>query len=211
MPKLFTQSGLPVPFIAPWSQEGPLPYRLTVNRKRLSYDDEIPQDRDPFNTLWVRYRSNPGQGKATFPGTHPHRQRMAVVRNLCQVGGGQLGEGKQLYLMSSVAGQAGERELTWIPPICPKCALTSVAACPRLGGYTAALTHGMFWGVMGHLYDLRTLQRITSNPVLVSYEDPRIVSMLATRLIVELHDVETVTLDSVASLPSGCTTLEHSG
>jgi hypothetical protein len=107
-----------VPYIASWSGERPTSTPLVANGRRgIGYRRERPGDRDAHGVLWQRYVRAPGVGEPRFKKVHPHRQRHAMRRLLCQVCGGPADEDERgiLWLIGEPErGWSGE-ELTGPP------------------------------------------------------------------------------------------------
>jgi hypothetical protein len=208
----YTRSRLPAPWIAPWSEEKPLAAPLIVRGSRqgprVAYADEAPGDRDSFGALWYRKQYLPGRGRPQFDGVHSLRQRQAVFRDLCQVGGapiGQINSGRRLYLMKDVSRGVADGEVTPTPPICVPCALFAIEFCPHLREYIAAWCESTpSWGVLGTLYDQRTLLPVDTKLVSVPYGDPRMNWIVGARLLVELVEPAVADLQALAPGESMC-------
>ena len=131
-----------VPFITAWSGETFVSPRLVWRDGRVAYANERKHDRDAFGVLWRRSASRPGSGKPEYGRVHNGRQRRAMGGLLCQVCGRSTrpeatGDGV-LFLLS-------REEYEWDPwpapvttthpPVCVRCAVVSVSACPHLRGH----------------------------------------------------------------------------
>ncbi|MGI5353553.1 hypothetical protein ACQEU8_36075 [Streptomyces sp. CA-250714] len=214
----FHWKGLHVPFIAPWSEEKPLPYKV-IKRvgpdgvEGIGYADEVSSADRRDGNLWVRWPALRGRGKPRLADIHPLRQRQAMSHMLCMVCAAstfndefrQWG-GKHLFIGRAVDGRPirdGERTDT--PPVCLPCAVEAAEACPHLvKGHTAALVERAEpWGVAGIVYDPRTLRPIpTRNKnglTDVAFEDPTLRWTLAARDVVTLHGCTPVNLADLAT------------
>ncbi|MFD7898981.1 hypothetical protein [Streptomyces sp. NPDC059743] len=115
-----------------------------------------------------------------------------MSRLLCQVCGTDTLEQdpeRQLFVLKDVGQPVGEGELTTAAPVCPPCALIAVKHCPHLQKHVAAwVERPMSWGVAGILYDQRTLLPVPGDDLVkVSYDDPAIRWILATRQVLSLQ------------------------
>ncbi|MFI5825269.1 hypothetical protein ACIA8I_40385 [Streptomyces rishiriensis] len=200
------QGGLPVPYVAAWSGENhrtPAVVRHPSGRG-IGFAGEMPYDRDADGVLWVRQSIAPGSGRALFPKVHVLRQRRAVSRMLCQVCGADTLEQdpeRQLFVLKHVGQPVAEGELTTAAPVCPPCALIAVKHCPHLREHVAAwVERPLAWGVAGILYDPRTLLMVPGKDVVnVSYEDPALPWLLASRQVLSLQSCIAVDLNDLSA------------
>ncbi|NDZ77002.1 hypothetical protein G3I19_00385 [Streptomyces sp. SID10853] len=221
-PEQFYQAGLHVPFIAPWSNETPLPGEIVKITGRggsgIGYADELSQADRRRGTLWVRQAVQRGRGTSNLAAVHPLRQRQAMSHMLCQVCGrttyddsfARWGE-RHLVITRAVGGRPiSDGEKTTSPPVCEPCAVESIGACPHLRkGYAAALVEWtQFWGVAGIVYDPTTLQPIDPGGTgaeaedglaMVPYESPLIRWTLAARDVSTLHGCTPIDLADLAT------------
>ena len=131
-----------VPFITAWSGETFVSPRLVWRDGRVAYANERKHDRDAFGVLWRRSASRPGSGKPEYGRVHNGRQRRAMGGLLCQVCGRSTrpeatGDGV-LFLLSREEYEWGPWPApvtTTHPPVCVRCAVVSVSACPHLRGH----------------------------------------------------------------------------
>jgi hypothetical protein len=138
-------------------------------------------------------------GEPRFKKVHPHRQRHAMRRLLCQVCGGPADEDERgiLWLIGEPErGWSGE-ELTGHPPVCLRCAGPAIRACPHLRRGTLALRvrHAPITGVFGGLYTLGRHGPAFVGPATLGYDDPRVRFLHARQLMRSLCDWTVVDLD----------------
>ncbi|WNI20079.1 hypothetical protein [Actinacidiphila sp. ITFR-21] len=193
-----------MPYVTAWSTER---HRIPAvvrhpSGKGIGFSDEMPYDRDADGVLWVRQTIGAGTGRALFPTVHSLRQRRAVSRLLCQVCGADTLEQdpeRQLFVLKDVGRPVGEGELTTAAPVCPPCALIAVKHCPHLLKHAAAwVERPMSWGVAGILYDQRTLLPLPGDDLIkVSYDDPAVRWVLATRLVLSLRGCSPVNVSDI--------------
>lgn len=215
----FHWKGLHVPFIAPWSEEGVLPYTVIARPRPggmgIGFADELSQADRRHGVLWFRHPARRGKGAPDLAAVHPLRQRQAMSHMLCQVCGESTfnddfrrwGE-RHLIIARAVNGvPIHEGERTTTPPVCRPCAIEAVEACPHLRkGHVAALVErAQPWGVAGIVYDPRTLRPLplkkSKNPLTeVGFEDAAIRWTLAARDVVTLHGCTPVDLSDLATL-----------
>ncbi|MFF8847977.1 hypothetical protein ACF08N_35610 [Streptomyces sp. NPDC015127] len=206
----YAHQGLPVPYIAAWSNERVITPRLRRRVIRggscLSYRDETPYDRDLSGALWVRQAIAPGRGRADFASVHALRQRQASSRLRCQVCGTDTlaaSPARLLFVLRDTGQPIAEGELTTAPPVCIPCARISVRHCPNLrtGHVAAWVARPHLWGVAGVLYDpatVRPLHRPMTSPLdQVAYDDARIRWTLASRHVNALYGVVPARLDQL--------------
>ncbi|GGX36704.1 hypothetical protein [Streptomyces chryseus] len=208
----YVQNGLPVPYIAAWSNERK---HTPILRRRegpdgpyLAYRDETVHDRDMYGALWVRQGIARGKGRADFAAVHPLRQRQAAVRLLCQVCGTDTltqTPDQQLFVMRDTGQPITEGETTDAPPVCVPCAHTAVRNCPRLRARHVAawVASPQVWGVSGvahHPQTLRPLAASAQRPTVeVSYDDPHIGWVIASRHLSILRGVTPVNLSDLSA------------
>lgn len=203
--------GGPVPWVTAWTGEAIPAQRVRehhgIGGRGLGLVDEVPADR-ALDVLWVRMPATRA-GAPDFPTMHALRQRTALFRGLCQVCGGQVGDGTEgpLFMMAAAGRPIGEGERTMSSPVHDPCALTAARACPplrRRGHVAARVSYTVPWGVQGLLYDPGTLEQIPSDRHglhSVPYTDAAALRwVLATRYVVTLHGVRPVDL---TDLPDG--------
>jgi hypothetical protein len=199
-PKRLVRAGL-VPFIVRWSGERPMRTPVVAHgRTGIGYRRERPGDRDARGVLWRRYVRAPGEGTPEFAGVHPHRQRRAMRRLLCQVCGGPADRDDRGVLW--LAGEAGrgwsDDEVTGHPPVCLRCAGTARRACPYLrdtGTLALRVRDAPLVGVSGLLYEPYRRELVRTGPVTLAYDDPRVRFVQAVQLMRGLRDWTVVDLD----------------
>lgn len=206
--------GGPVPWVTAWTGEAIPPQRVRehygIGGRGLGLVDEDRADR-ALDALWVRMPAV-RTGEPDFPTMHALRQRTALLRGLCQVCGGAVGDGTGavLFMMAAAGGRPIEEgERTMSPPVHVACARIAARACPPLhhrGHSVALVSYTVPWGVEGLLYDADTLQQIPSDRHdlhLVPYTDAAALRwVLATRYVVTLHGVRPVDLASLPDEPA---------
>jgi hypothetical protein len=182
------------PYITAWSCEQDLPYRLiTIPGIGIGYADESPVDRDRNGILWYRAANSPGEGHPDFGRVHPHRQRRAMLRLLCQVCAGPAYKTDDgvLWLLQDHRDDwpdwpnaMGVTE----PPICRPCATMSMARCPALrkGSALIRARHYPVSGVYGALHIGPNLTAVDA--LNVPLDDPYIPWLRAHSLIRQLND-----------------------
>ncbi|MFG2162803.1 hypothetical protein [Streptomyces olivaceus] len=215
----FRWNGLHVPFVAPWSEEKPLPYRLIKRigpdgEEGIGYADEVSGADRRDGNLWVRWPLLRGRGKPRLADIHPLRQRQAMSHMLCMVCATSTFNndefrrwgGKHLFIGREVDGRPiRDGDVTDTPPVCLPCAVEAAEACPHLvKGHTAALVERTEpWGVSGIVYDPRTLRPLPTKSknglTDVAFEDPALRWTLAARDVVSLHGCTPVDLAELAT------------
>ncbi|WP_311315041.1 hypothetical protein [Streptomyces naphthomycinicus] len=200
--------GMPVPWIAAWTQESIPRQLLTVyhgpDGDRLGLQLESPVDRH-YGVPWVRMPAV-RRGRPRYELVHALRQRQAMSRLLCQLcGGPTIGsrpDDRSLWLMAARGGETlAEGQTTTAPPVHTPCARTATEHCPPLGhGWRAALVSSApVWGVAGVIYEPGTLRQLPAREDTadglhrVPFTSSLIHWVLAVRLVVTLHGVEPVT------------------
>jgi hypothetical protein len=148
-----------VPYITAWTGEPLTTPPILATLVGIAHQEEGPYDRDPHGMLWDRRTMAPGLGEPDFGHVHPHRQRRAMLRNLCQVcaGPADLDPLGILWLLKDHRTDRPdwpEAEITTHPPVCLPCAVEAVHRCPHLRtGYTAVrVRQPEIHGVYGTLY-----------------------------------------------------------
>ncbi|MYX77618.1 hypothetical protein [Streptomyces sp. SID3915] len=212
--KEYRWQGLRVPFIAPWSAERTLPGDIVRRVGRggagIGYADELSHVDRRRGVLWTRQAVARGSGIPCLPGMHALRQRQAVSHMLCQVCGGttfgdafeRWGE-RHLFVARAADGRPlGEGERTVMAPVCLRCAVESVDACPHLRkGWTAALaSYAQPWGVAGitlHATTLRQLPLPAKGLHMVPAGHPAERWTIAMREVSTLHGVTPISLDDL--------------
>jgi hypothetical protein len=153
--KTTTWRGVPVPWAALWSAEQRIGKEdpMLIWQGRLAYTDEIPGDRR-LGVLWCRHRLG-SHGEPLFGQLHTARQRLAMIKSLCQVCGGSAvnADGRISWLIPA------DSETTWAmtPPTCEGCQPEALRRCPHLKSKPPArLTVGSSTpiGVLGDLYQV---------------------------------------------------------
>lgn len=208
----FYWRGLHVPYIAPWSAEAPLPGQLIRRYGKgmvgLGYADEQPSIDRQHGALWVRHGVARGRGEPLLAGVHPRRQPQAMSHLLCQVCGSgtfdrlwRLWGERHLFIVRARPGVVvAEGEITDTPPVCLRCAMESIGACPRLRqGWAAALVANVQpWGAAGVLHDPETLaarpEEVPGKMNERPFEHPDYHWLRAGRSVVQLEDVTPVDL-----------------
>lgn len=200
--------GMPVPFITCWDHEvqgartgggrGGAPTRLTgivgSSVMRVSYQDEVPHDRDRHGVLWQRYPLALGKGHPHFARVHPARQRRCMDRMLCQVCGNPANVTDQgtMFLVTyrdaqgiREQGQRGVR--TSNPPVCQRCADLARSLCPNLLKGNALISAATVtdWGVYGIHVDADGDHHSPDR----AYTHPAIMQMLAGQRIIVLSQL----------------------
>ncbi|WP_327346019.1 hypothetical protein [Streptomyces europaeiscabiei] len=162
-PLPLTFKGLPVPYIAAWSNERlPRPAVITAT-EGIAFADALganghAQGRDKSGVLWQRWALRRGDGEAEFDVVHAPRQKRAMRKLLCQVCGGpsDVNELGRLFLLEDYRGVEGwpEREVTTHPPVCLACAPLAARLCPHLRGKVVAVRARQVAidGVYGEVY-----------------------------------------------------------
>jgi hypothetical protein len=202
--------GAVVPYVALWTEERTLSSELLgSNRWGIGYADETSIDRDRHGVLWTRTEYRPGQGRPVYRQMHPHRQRRAMRRLLCQVCGQPADQTEQGYLWLLVDGRR-EAEPDWpegvvnpYPPVCIDCGRLSTRLCPPLRrAHVAVRAHSTLYGVIGVQFSagggfsgLMLAPDDDGEPV--AYEHPAARWTLATQLTRVLLDCTVVDLDQL--------------
>lgn len=223
MRELIFHKGVPVPFIASWSQEitaamtgaGTKGAKLRMTQVMLpgqkpgqgplyvQYEDETPGDRDAFGALWQRYPLAQGKGEPYFAKVHPLRQRRAMTRHLCQVCGNEADRNEDGWLWLVTVEDArrladgGEpRVRTGNPPVCERCCQLAREYCPHLlKGNAVVRTPGYLpWGV----YGIRADPAGSSPGHTVAYGHQDIHRTIAGQMLVTLQDVKITDLSLIA-------------
>jgi hypothetical protein len=212
--------GVPVPYIATWSQEiaaamngaGGKGARLRMTKVMIpgtdregplyvAYEDETPGDRDAFGALWQRFPLAQGRGEPHFAKVHP--QRRAMTRHLCQVCGNPADRDEHGWLWlvtiedATRLSQGGEpRVRTANPPVCQRCCKIARDYCPHLlKGNAVVRTPGYLpWGVCG----LRADPAGTSPGHTVAYGHQDIHRTIAGQMLVTLQDARVIDLHLTA-------------
>lgn len=124
-------SGLPVPYVALWSDERVGPEM----RETTDGIEPVPgtQWAKKHHGMWMMTGPNLFTGKPEFGATHSRRQRECMERQLCQV----CGERKRSCLWVIPGGDI-THELLWKrrmvrnPPVCEECLELASTVCPHL-------------------------------------------------------------------------------
>lgn len=218
MRELTYYRGTPVPYITTWDQEAQAALngagaggarvelrQLTVPGAPLlvSYQDEVPHDRDAMGCLWQRYPLAHGKGFPHFAKVHPARQRRAMTKKLCQVCGNPADRDERGWLWlitrddAERISQGGEPAVrTSNPPVCARCCDLARELCPHLlkGNAVVRVPTVLPWGV----YGIRTEVAGSSPGHTVAYGDPDIHRMIAGQMLVRLEGVTITDLSLTA-------------
>ncbi|WP_327357731.1 hypothetical protein [Streptomyces sp. NBC_01304] len=182
--------------MAAWSGEapieGPVALRAPAQGGGIQYEDELPSDRGMHGELLHRGRRPAPQGKRGKPQygkTNLNRQRRAMRKLLCHIGGGPADRNELgvLWLLDNTVANCEEgwpeNEITVHPPVCLPCAAKAVDECPELekNGVTAVRVRDpRSYGVHGSLYALDDTAPWSPFPIelestlTVAYDDPRL-------------------------------------
>lgn len=199
-----------VPFIASWSaelvDEQPVVFRPLVGG--IGYSAETATDRDDRGVLWLRRRDARGEGGPRYSIVHPGRQRLCMLRLLCQVCGEPADRDDRgvLWLVEDSRGDYPtwpEDMLTTHPPICLPCLQTSREQCPHLWAGSVALRVGRsdVFAVYGRRYTLGRLGPLPVEADIVAFESALIRWTLASQLVRALNDCTIVSSEELAARP----------
>lgn len=188
-----TWRGVLVPWAALWSaerrieKEDPL---LIWQRGRLAYDDEVPGDRR-LGVLWNRHRLGK-HGEPLFGQLHTARQRLAMMKNLCQICGGSAtgADGRISWL---IPGAESNVSWTMTPPTCAGCVPEALRFCPHLKSnppLRLTVAGAAPLGVLGDVYQVEHGRFTSVNPrTIVDLRDGHEMRrVLAKQLAVTLLD-----------------------
>lgn len=221
-----TSAGFTVPYITVRQGETPDKERHLCarpgpdGRQRLAWVDEGPGDRDLRGVLWGRVSQELGvdrrpDGVPRWRLVHPARQRETMLHLQCQVCVTRVRDVRRhtagaarpgvLFLAAADSDLAGPVR-TAQPPVCVEHARLSAQSCPHLvrHGHVALLARRYrLYGVIGAPYTAtgRGLCRLPADDVPVPYGDPRLDWFLASQLVRELSDIETVDLADLTPAP----------
>lgn len=197
--------GLPVPWVARWSDEEPSgSVRVTWTRKLndagqldvlLRYADERSGDRDTFGWLWAR-ADGPATGTPQFGQLHPRRQRQCMDELRCQVCGRRQPTSRSTWLLPSSDMQTSPPRTTHAP-VCPSCMRQALALCPHLsrGGWQAFSAQSVEpVGVYADVYDPDTGRVQMKGTLPLTH--PWAGRALAKQRVVALHGCEPFTAPS---------------
>jgi hypothetical protein len=127
-----TYHGLPVPWVAIWSDEKAEP----IGARPLGPDGGIvatgPNVEMRFGMIWVA--TNKRTGTPVFGEVNSQRQRRCMLGPRCQVCGARI-DGPPVWLIPDLEEHGPvwrERRWTVTPPVCVLCADTSLLWCPHL-------------------------------------------------------------------------------
>ncbi|MCC5033294.1 hypothetical protein DMH02_008695 [Streptomyces sp. WAC 00631] len=191
----------PAPLIALRARFGP------GGRSLLGYWDEVPEDRDTRGVLWSRCSQSIGHdrmpvGRPRWRMVHPARQRETMLKLRCQVcaGPARTPDGRYLFLESGKLEASTRLVWTAQPPVCVDHARAAAEVCPHLSrsGHVALLVRAApLFGVIGTPYQWTSagMRALPADDVPVPYGHPNLGWFLASQLVRELRDVETVDLD----------------
>jgi hypothetical protein len=194
-----------VPYVSAWSGEKPTQPPVVRRRLRIEYAQEMPIDRDEWGVLWARRASLIGAGRPLFGKMHPARQRLAMLRMLCQICARPADHTEEGSLWLLPAQPRYEPD--WLdyapittPPLCIECAQLSVHKCPWLRqGYVAVRAHSRICGVSGaRLGPGRLAEPETDDDDLFYYGDPSTRWVLAVHQTRLLYSYRFVGLDQLA-------------
>lgn len=205
-----------VPAVTLWSGE-PRTGELVLQRSAahasrpgrvlgVGYADETESDRDEMGVLILRHHQAPGTGTARLKLVHPARHHRFMAQELCQGCGGEPDRttAGTLWLMpreASVPAGWPEGAVVEHPPICLPCALRSRAACPegrRCGWVAVRAGDSDLWGVAGPVYADRGGRPEEIGHDRISYDDPWLGRIAASRWLRTLWDCSPVDLDDEA-------------
>ncbi|MFD9062302.1 hypothetical protein ACFVZ3_12355 [Kitasatospora purpeofusca] len=172
----------------------------------VGYADERVADRDAMGVLIQRRLQDPGSGTARLKLVHPARQHRFMADERCQ---GCTGEPDRtaagtLWLMPRPdAAPAGWPEGARVehPPICLACARHSRGACPegrRRGWVSVRAGDSELSHVAGPVFAERDGRPVETGQDVLSYDDPRLGWITATRWLRTLWDCTHVDLDTEA-------------
>lgn len=192
-----------VPYATAWSTEQDPPTSLiTIPGVGIAYADETLADRDRNGVLWFRTSYSPGQGRPNFGRVHPHRQRRAMLRLLCQVCGGpadQTADGV-LWLIRDFRDDWPDwpnRMAVTEPPICRPCVRVSLDRCPALrkGAVTFRARRYPVIAARGPVY-AGSPPKFTELAT-VALDDPKIRWLRAMILVRQVNDCTIIPLDKI--------------
>lgn len=201
-----TYNGVPVPYIAAWSQEratdvasGDLLLRTEVltGHVRLRYRDEQAADRDRHGVLWHRVAWAPGEGTPLFADVHTTRQRHTMSHARCQIcaAPARIWMTPKLLWDEHLAEHGpGFPYPTFDPPLCIPCADLARRYCPQIrrGHIYLAPRAWAVTGVRGQVADPVGggfgSPRILNLPAAAQPDLPALRLMLAKGLIATLYD-----------------------
>jgi hypothetical protein len=191
-----TWRGVPVPWAALWSAEQEIDrenHILIWKQGKLAYADEIPGDRR-LGVLWCRHKIG-SHGEPLFGQLHTARQRLAMIKSLCQVCGGTAvnADGRISWLISADS----DTSWTMTPPTCEGCQPGALRYCPHLTSKPPVrLTVGLSTpiGVLGDVYQVEGNRFTSVNPraIVDFHDDDGMRRVLAKQLVVQLHDPQVV-------------------
>jgi len=197
--------GLPVPWVAQWSQESAQALRRPRIEQRPGPDGELVQTlvadnerRDRFGILWMAMSHRPGRGEPRFAELHPDRQRESMDRGLCQVCSTRIRPPVTFLAPSEWAyetlGGRRDRISTLHAPVCSGCASVSAQRCPHLRGeaflFVAAQTVTPC-AVVGDVYDLHSGE-VTRRNMICRHDEPASRLLVARQRIAELEAWEPI-------------------
>lgn len=203
LPLLMAEWGGRVPHVVPWSGERCSLPPLIGRRSRIEFVDERSTDRDDRGVLWRRALSRPGDGKPLFKQDHPRRQRRAMLKLLCMVCGEPVERNKRgiLWLLRDYREDWPswpERMGNMYPPVCLPCARISTIRCPALrNGNVAVRARSFISGIYGELYAPGPVP-VTSGTATLTFDDPNVRWIVASKLIRTLYDCRIMELDDIS-------------
>ncbi len=172
----------------------------------VGYADERDEDRDATGVLIQRRLQAPGSGTARLKLVHPARQYRFMADELCQGCEGdpdRTPEGTLWLMPRPDTAPAGWPEGVAVehPPICLACALRSRDACPegrRRGWVSVRVGDSDLSHVAGPVFAEREGRAVEVGQGVLSYDDPRLGWITATRWLRTLWDCTPVDLDAEA-------------
>lgn len=184
-----------VPYIATWSAEQDLPYRVVEHPGvGIAFSDEALNDRDAHGVLWHRSAVRHEVGRPEYGKVHPLRQGRAMRQLLCQVcaGPGDRNDDGVLWLLRDYQGdwQNWPEGMACIePPICVPCVAVSLGLCPALrrGAIAVRVREFEVAGVRGALYRKGMFGPVAVEDVNLAYDDSDTRWVVASALIRELR------------------------
>ncbi|MEE1820988.1 hypothetical protein PUR61_02045 [Streptomyces sp. BE20] len=172
----------------------------------VGYADERGADRDAMGVLIQRRLQAPGWGTARLKLVHPARQYRFMAGELCQGCGGdpdRTAAGTLWLMPRPDAAPLGWPEGARVehPPICLPCALRSRGACPegrRRGWVSVRVGDSELSHVAGPVFSERDGRPVEVGQGVLSYDDPGLGWITATRWLRTLWDCTPVDLDAEA-------------
>jgi hypothetical protein len=149
-PYVATWRGMRVPWITRWTEERlSEPYWFDPARRRLTYGDELPGERDSYGLLWQREGIMRG-GEPEFSQVSTVRQRASMRHRRCQVCGLRI-EGVIPWLLTDSIGVRMpdyEGLTTSSGPTCSTCVEVARELCPHVR-LASSIAHVRAYRVVG--------------------------------------------------------------